>query len=465
MPDHDPSEIHNRTDLSLQHLEAELARIDLLLNRQIFRWQMANQDQSDIFRGLYVSDDEAHMLLQRPLGTTWGHLAVANPGAAEEFEAAAEQLARRTKTIVARAKTEGHSLRLEHLVTTFELNSFEVDTLLICLAPALDLRYEKIYGYLQDDVSRKRPSVALVMNVLCENMGQRFGTLDHFRDDAKLFRYHFLQRSRDDQQVGQSLLSQPLTIDESLVAWLTGKYQPHGEMGDCVALTFPEHNERASWISGGNFDKEEWLSLLNNQADQPVIAFYGPDRLYQDAAANELAAIRNCPLLTINLATALEHELSPMIILRMALRDARLTGSIPYLTDWQAFLIDGVNQPSLLSELCAYPGLIIVGASKQWRAQGDERTRRLHWLSFPVPCYRQRLALWKYFLHEEVATNRPIVDVLAGQFQLTSALIRDAVASAKDLAVQRGDCVQDEDLLAAARMHSNPRSGVAGVQD
>ena len=81
---------------------------------------MANQDQSDIFpRGLYVSDDKAHMLLQRPLGTTWGHLAVANPGAAEEFEAAAEQLARRTKTIVARAKTEGQL----YVLSTFSQRS------------------------------------------------------------------------------------------------------------------------------------------------------------------------------------------------------------------------------------------------------------------------------------------------------------------------------------------------------
>lgn len=42
----------------------------------------------------------------------------------------------------------------------------EVDLLLICLAPELDLRYEKLYAYLQDDVTKKRPTVELALNLL-----------------------------------------------------------------------------------------------------------------------------------------------------------------------------------------------------------------------------------------------------------------------------------------------------------
>ena len=58
-------------DLSLQHLQAELARIDVLIQRQVQRWQLAGQDPGDAFRGLYVSDDEVNGLLARPLGAAW----------------------------------------------------------------------------------------------------------------------------------------------------------------------------------------------------------------------------------------------------------------------------------------------------------------------------------------------------------------------------------------------------------
>ena len=60
-------------DSSLRHLEAELARLDVCLRREVSRWQRAGQDPTDAFRGLYVSDEQANALLERPLGATWGH--------------------------------------------------------------------------------------------------------------------------------------------------------------------------------------------------------------------------------------------------------------------------------------------------------------------------------------------------------------------------------------------------------
>ena len=38
--------------------------------------------------------------------------------------------------------------------------------LLIALAPEIDPRYERLYAYLQDDVTRKRPSIDLTLNLL-----------------------------------------------------------------------------------------------------------------------------------------------------------------------------------------------------------------------------------------------------------------------------------------------------------
>jgi len=61
-------------ELSLGHLQAELARIDILIRRAVRRWQLAGQDSADTFRGLYVSDAEAAHLLQRPFGSNWGQI-------------------------------------------------------------------------------------------------------------------------------------------------------------------------------------------------------------------------------------------------------------------------------------------------------------------------------------------------------------------------------------------------------
>src|SRR6185369_1226161 len=141
-------EIHS----DLKHLQAEMARIDTLIRHAVRRWQHAGQDTADAFRGLYVSDEEVEQLVRRPFGSNWGQSSHLSEEEEHFFEEAKQQAALQVKAI-----HRGQATRLQALVEAFDLDTFDKDILLLCLAPALDLRYEKIYGYLQDDVTRKRP--------------------------------------------------------------------------------------------------------------------------------------------------------------------------------------------------------------------------------------------------------------------------------------------------------------------
>ncbi|HUT18222.1 MAG TPA: hypothetical protein VM366_03605, partial [Anaerolineae bacterium] len=62
-------------DPDLAYLQAELARIDVAIRRQVRQWQLAGQDLTDAFRGLYTSDEQAEALLAQPFGGNWGALA------------------------------------------------------------------------------------------------------------------------------------------------------------------------------------------------------------------------------------------------------------------------------------------------------------------------------------------------------------------------------------------------------
>ena len=142
-------------DLSLAHLQAELARIDLRIQREVRRWQLAGQDPSDTFRGLKVTDQEVLGLLARPFGASWGQT-VDLEEEAGAFAAAEAEALRASQALVKAAARRGQTLRLGHLAATCGLDAFELDAFLICLAPTLDLRYERLYGYLQDDVTANR---------------------------------------------------------------------------------------------------------------------------------------------------------------------------------------------------------------------------------------------------------------------------------------------------------------------
>jgi AAA+ superfamily predicted ATPase len=467
------------TEVSLKHLQAELLRIDVLIRRQIQRWRLAGQDPTDAFRGLYVSDDQADALLARPFGGNWGHMAPLIPEEDRAYAEAEAEAARQAQALVEEARGQDQTPRLTYLAEAFGLDRFELDALLVCLAPALDLRYERLYGYLQDDVTRKRPGVNLILDLLCGPGVERLLWLSRLADDAPLFQHRLLERVAEPGSDKSPLLSQSLRVDGTIVAWLLGRYQPHADLGSHASLAWPGENEVDALLTGADRcnalfrsipgSEEKGIQGVSPENAPPILVFYGPDRAGQEATARLCAARMSRPLLAVDLAGSVALGLPALDVLHLALRDARLAGALPYIYGWDACLAtegDGAPPPDLLAELCTYPDLAIVAGQAAWQATGIERNTPLFWLEFPVPAYPQRRALWEHFLQTgnpanqqtDKPTDQPIdVTGLAGQFALTSGQIRDAVASAWDMAMQRGSPLQMEDLFLAARAHSNPR--------
>jgi hypothetical protein len=441
-------------DLSLQHLEANLARLDISIQRAMRRWQLAGQDPSDPFRGLRVSDADAQALLARPLAGHWGQLAEQDEAEAAAFDQAERAALAAVQNIEQLARQHSARLLLQDLVTTFHLDSFDLDAFLICLAPALDLRYERLYAYLQDDVTCKLASVNLILDLLAEPGLDRLRLLAHFMPTAPLMKYHLLERS-ESATASTALLAQILTIEPGIVAWLFGHYQAHGLL-DRQARLYQPVEDPVDDLLAAHLAAE----LQRAEAEQAIVVLYGPDRAAQLSATKLLARRNQRALLVVSLASVISESISPLQALQLALRDARLTGSIPCLLDWDACLVDGAPPADMLTELCDYPDVALVLGQRAWQARGADRQRHLMWLEFPVPDYAQRVALWEHLLNDQA--NTPIdFSALAGQFSLTATQIRDAIASAKDEARQRGTAIDEDDLFAAARAHSSP--GLAGL--
>ncbi|MBN1147937.1 MAG: ATP-binding protein [Anaerolineales bacterium] len=440
-------------DLSLLHLQSELARIDILLQRAVRRWQLAGQDPADSFRGLYISDASADALLARPLGASWGATASINQAEQQAYEQALARISRQSESLIQTARAQSQCLRLERLREAFGLEDFDLDVLLICLAPALDVRYERLYGYLQDDVTRKRPSVNLALDLLCQPGMGRFARWAHFSAQAPLFRQRLVELGAP----GAHLLSQELAPDPALISWLLGHYQPHAELGAQARLLNTAEDSAVPPMQPKAW--EYLASTVSQGAESPILVFYGPDRQGQQAAARQVSALLGQPLLAVEAGALVSEGASAAAIVRLALRDARMNGATPVLLGWEACLADdSAPPPAVLSDLCEYPGLVILAGARAWQARGLPRQRRLAWVEFPTPAYAQRRALWQQFLggNARGQPTQATIDLLAGQFLFTSGQIQDACAAAIDAATQRGEALDNQHLFAAARAHSNP---------
>jgi hypothetical protein len=78
---------------------------------------------------------------------------------------------------------------LRRLARAFQLSSFDLDVILVALAPEVDLRYERLYAYLQDDVTRRRPSIDLAFNLLCTSPEDKLARRAHLAAAAPLSRH------------------------------------------------------------------------------------------------------------------------------------------------------------------------------------------------------------------------------------------------------------------------------------
>jgi hypothetical protein len=109
-------------------------------------------EPNDPFRGLHISVAKADEILEsRPIP--------AGNADADEDVATIEAW---TETLA----NPGSSLRLRSLADAFDIDQTDVDLLLIALAPDVDPRFERLYAYLNDDVSRRRASVGLALELM-----------------------------------------------------------------------------------------------------------------------------------------------------------------------------------------------------------------------------------------------------------------------------------------------------------
>jgi hypothetical protein len=140
------------SDASLAHLLARVAVVEDRVRMLVESRRVDDPQPDDPFRGLYLTEEAVERLLASAAGTPeW----TGGDPRLDACEAAADA-----------AQAAGHRIRLRELAERFGLVPLDVELLLVALACDLDARFEQLFGYLNDDVTRRRPSAAVAL-ALC----------------------------------------------------------------------------------------------------------------------------------------------------------------------------------------------------------------------------------------------------------------------------------------------------------
>lgn len=430
-------------------LQHALARVDLWLARALRRAELLQQEEAN-HGGLYVTHSQAVAQLYQT-----GLDVALDDEEAQSLATSIQEAKVRANTLDLQLRAQGIHHTMGMLSECFHLSDLEVDAFIIALAPAIEPRYTTLYGYLQDDVTAKLPRVALILDLLCGGGLERLTFLNMFSEEGSLRRYGLLETApSSDTSRGSSLLYQTLQVDPALVNWLLGIPHLHHTIAP-YSIFHPR--EGAPTLTEDNSDPD-LLPILNaTLAHRALLSLYGVDEQRQQIATGALAQLNGQGWLEINLADALQQGADGTTLVRLALRDALLLNALPCFNGWED---DNVN--TTMAELVyAFPHPVVLRGKRNWHGNSAHRTRPILTYTCNHPSYSQRRRLWSKTLPNPADFD---LEMVAGQFTLTSHQIRHAATTAHDYALQRGTPVTTADLINAARFHSTPRLGTLAYQ-
>jgi winged helix domain-containing protein/ATPase family protein associated with various cellular activities (AAA) len=426
-----------------------LRRLDRLLD-----WAMEalppgrRRDASAPFRGLILSrEDVTSLLAQEPGETPFGStqkFAGDYPGELTQADSP-----------------------LAWLIHSFGLCSFDADLVLLSLAPEVDLRYEKIFAFLQDDVTRKRPTIELALNLLCTSAEEKLNRRLHFSPSSPLLRHGLLQIVPDPNQVEPPYLAHYLKLDDQVVRLLLGQLGLDARLAPYCRILEP----------AGSLDDMELSPVLKKalplilgraQGRNESLRLYvrAPQRARREDVATALAVHLGTDLLSLDLARAVSGGEKFEEILRIFLREARFRNAIPFLDGLDALYVPErvLHLESLLGALAAEVGLTILAGSHHWVSSPHGPTGVIE-VPLGNPDFAGRRDRWQACLDAlETSVGDGDLQVVADRFRLDSTQIAEAAATARNFALLRAATEEGDvdatssptlsELFAAARAQS-----------
>jgi len=441
---------------SLDHVLAELARIDARIQSQVSRLRGGQRPDQEL-SGLYISDEEIDALLDRPLGHD-GHIDPSMEWPA--LDTLDKSIAERKSASLER----GVALRLVTLHRAFGLQAFDVDVLLVCLAPELDTRYERLYAYVQDDVTKRRPSVDLILGLLCGSFRDKIVARQRFSSAAPLVRQHLVSLVDDPAGPASTLLGRCVRADDRVVGYLLDSDSIDSRIRHHVQVVRSETSDNARRMPAGIMDRLAGLATPRPSSEaERIFYFQGPRGTGKRAAAEELCHRFGRPLLAVDGDALLsDPEIDFRLAIDLVCREARLQDAGLYWFGFDRLLGEDMSLrlDALIAMLEGREAISFLAGDAVWEPAGALRAKRFHRVSFSRPELCERLSIWRTTLTGMPHASDLDLNALAEQFRLTGGEIEDAVHTGRNLARWRDPEVGEistEDLRVAARLHSNQK--------
>lgn len=397
---------------STRHLLAWARLVEDKVRALVAHRRATDPAPDDPFRGLYLSDEVVDALLRR---TTSPVLDTSQRRT--ELDARA-----------AEAESTGPALRLRSLARAAGLSDDDVEILVICLLPDLDSRFEKLYGYLNDDVTHRRATVGLALEL--SGLSPLDATARARLTPGGPLVEHSLIVVDD---VDRPFLTRTLRVPDRVAAHLLGSDHPDPALGDVLVEPMGHRGPQAHRLATAFVHGERLCYVRESVGDAGVA---------MAIAALQLAGhnVMSCD------ATRLNACADVLGVVSVLGREALLRGASLVISPVEAF---GPRSAELIYRLTRLPVPVVLTGTTTWDPDWSDH------VPLTVESARltlsERADLWRNELGD-TAIELDVEDI-AGQYVFGPRQVAAAITAAEALARSQGngDGPDDDALRRGAR--------------
>ena len=401
----------------LRHLLGRLALIEARVRRAVSARRADDPAPDDPFRGLYLTPDAIARVLAH------GRVPLAPDGVEDERWRALEGQADLDES-------HGADFRLRRIRSSFALEPLDVEILLIALAPDVDVRFEQLYGYLNDDVTRRRAGVGMAL-ALCGVPESRSAARARLGATAPLVASGLLAV----EDTERPFLSRALRIPDRVTEWLLGGDEPDPSLVELI-----DAPPATSCLP----DDPLVRALLDGT---PVIHLR--EELGGGGTSVAVSAARHAGRSAVVLdLRRLAEQVEPVALAGIAVREAGLTAGVLVGGPAEAL----AAQPAVLRALTRSGTPVVLSGRAHWDPQWSDAAPLL--LTANPPTALDRGALWAEGLGDRLDPGLNAV-AATEQFVLAPEQVVRAARSARLRAASRGALVGVEDLAHGIRAQNS----------
>ncbi|HTW09972.1 MAG TPA: AAA family ATPase [Acidimicrobiales bacterium] len=412
------SELTAERDWSTAYLLARLELVRAQVESVVLARRRVDPKPDDPYRGVYTDESEVDQLL-RP----GGRLARRPPPDAG-MDAARAALSDKSAGL----RQAGTRLRLDEMAVAFGLDPFDVDLLMVGMAPDLDPSFEKLYGYLNDDVTRRRASVGLAIE-LCGAAVTDGWARSRLASSAPLIAGGLASVEDGDRPV----LGRSLRVPDRVVDHLLGRDEPDPAVAPLL-------------VRPGEWPGRRELTV-ERAVRSGVTLFYAQENSGSAALSYFAAGLERAGKNVVAIDLTLQSGTDDMgRLAAAAAREARLCGAALVVAHVEALAERGASEPRRWAEA---PGLIVLTGSQPWDPRWCRRPPLL--VEVPPLADVERVDSWARALGDGALGPGARLSRTVGAYRLTPEQVRQAAEGARLRAEARGAPVEPEDIQAGAR--------------